>query len=242
MGCLLTLLSTMMFRGAGFLMAVFVQQTLKYTPIQAGYLTAPSGIAFGSMSYLGGKLSDRYGPKLPIVIGSLLFIWLFFGYADMNRWSTAFVVLQIMVLRPFAFGLANAPTNFAALQTLPEPSVRMGSGLFSVVRGVASAFGVAMGATVLESRTQVHMLQFSQDAGYAFNSLNDTLGGLQRHVAQLGAQANPMLPMAMLGRYMREEAVFAAYRDLFIVGGILSVVVLIPVFLLPGRRRLEPPR
>jgi EmrB/QacA subfamily drug resistance transporter len=243
MGCLLTLLSTAMFRAAGFLMAVFVQQTLKYTPIQAGYLTAPSGIAFGSMSYLGGKLSDRYGPKLPIVIGSLLFIWLFFGYADMNRWSTAFVVLQIMILRPFAFGLVNSPTNFAALQTLPEPSVRMGSGLFSVVRGVASAFGVAMGATVLETRTQVHMLQFSQDAGYAFNSLNDTLGGLQRHADQLGAsQANPMLPLAMLGRYMREEAVFAAYRDLFIIGGILSLVVLIPVFLLPGRRRLRPPR
>ncbi len=46
----------------------------------------------------------------------------------------------------------------------------------------------------------------------------------------------------MLGQYMREEAVFAAYQDLFIVGGMLSVVTLILVFLLPGRRRLVPRR
>ncbi|MEE8304903.1 MAG: DHA2 family efflux MFS transporter permease subunit [Candidatus Tectomicrobia bacterium] len=239
MGCILAFLSTIVFRGAGFLMAIFVQQTLKYTPIQAGYLTAPSGIAFGGMSYLAGKLSDLAGPKLPIVIGIFLFIWLFFGYADMNRWSTMFVILQVMVLRPFAYGWSNSPTNFAALQALPGPSVRMGSGLFSLVRGVASAFGVAIGATLLERRRQVHMLQLSQDAGHAVNSLNDTLGGLQRHVAAVGdGNPNPLLPLAMLGQYMREEAVFAAYRDLFLIGGILSVITLILVFLLPGRRRV----
>jgi EmrB/QacA subfamily drug resistance transporter len=236
MGCLLAFLNTVVFRGAGFLMSVFVQQTLKYTPIRAGYMTAPSGFAFGLMSYLAGKLSDRFGPRLPIMIGMLLFIWLFFWYADMNRWSPVFVILQVMVLRPFAYGWTNSPTNFAALMPLPESSVRMGSGLFSLVRGVASAFGVAMGATVLERQTQVHMMQFSEAAGEAGHSLHDTLGGLQGHVAQLGAN-NAQLPMAMLGRYMREEAVFAAYRDLFLIGGIVSVVALLPVFLLASRRR-----
>ncbi len=236
MGCLLAFLNTVVFRGAGFLMSVFVQQTLKYTPIRAGYMTAPSGFAFGLMSYVAGKLSDRFGPRLPIMIGMILFIWLFFWYADMNRWSPVFVILQVMVLRPFAYGWTNSPTNFAALMPLPEPSVRMGSGLFSLVRGVASAFGVAIGATVLERQTQVHMMQFSEAAGDAVNSLRDTLGGFQDHMAQLGAN-NSQLPMAMLGRYMREEAVFAAYRDLFLIGGIISVVAVLPVFLLSGRRR-----
>ena len=75
-------------------------------------------------------------------------------------------------------------------------------------------------------------------AGDAVNSLRDTLGGLQGHVAQLGANpANSQLPMAILGQYMREEAVFAAYRDLFLIGGIISVVAVLPVFLLSGRRR-----
>lgn len=236
MGCLLALLSTVVFRGAGFLISVFVQQTLKYTPVQAGYLTAPSGIAFGGMSYVAGKLSDRYGPKLSILIGIIIFIALFFGYSDMNRWSTTFVVLQIMILRPFAYGFINSPTNFAALMTLPDTSVRMGSGLFSLVRVIASAFGVAIGATFLDRRRQVHLLQFSQDAADSLNSLKDTLGGLHDYLAELAGQANPMMPLAMLGQYMREEAVFAAYRDLFVLGGILSVITLILVLLLPGRR------
>ena len=237
MGSILAFLSTMVFRGAGFLMSVFVQQTLKYTPIRAGYMTAPSGFAFGLISYFSGKLSDRYGPRLPITIGMVVFIWLFFWYADMNRWSTTFVILQVMVMRPFAFGWMNSPTNFAALQTLPEPSVRMGSGLFSLMRGVSSAFGVAMGATLLARQRQVHLMQFSEDAGRSVNSLNDTLSGLQQHVTQLGGQAGTVMPMAMLGRYMREESVFAAYQELFLIGGIISVLTLIPICFLSGRRK-----
>jgi EmrB/QacA subfamily drug resistance transporter len=241
MGCLLAFLNTMVFRGAGFLMGVFVQHTLQYPPIQAGYMTAPSGLAFGSMSYLSGKLSDRFGPRLPIVIGMVLFTWTFFWYADMNRWSTMFAILQVMALRPFAYGWTNSPTNYAALYTLPEHTVRMGSGLFSLVRGIASSFGVAMGATLLEMRVQVHFLRFAEDAGHALDSLRDTLGGLQEHLAPFGdsTPGQPPQALAMLGQYMREEAVFAAYQDLFILGGLLSVVTLALAFLLPGRRRQE---
>jgi len=240
MGCLLAFLNSMVFRGAGFLMGVFVQHTLQYTAIQAGYMTAPSGLAFGGMSYLAGKLSDRFGPRLPILIGMLLFIWTFFWYADMNRWSSTFVLLQVMALRPFAYGWTNSPTNFAALQGLPEGQVRMGSGLFSLVRGIASSFGVAMGATILDTRVQVHALRFAEEAGQADDALQDTLGGLQDHLVPLSAGSGRQQSLAMLSQYMREEAVFASYQDLFLLGGLLSVITLLPVFLLTGRPRRTP--
>jgi EmrB/QacA subfamily drug resistance transporter len=239
MGCLLTFLNTMVFRGSGFLMGVFVQYTLQYTPVQAGFMTAPSGIAFGGMSYLSGKLSDRFGPRLPIFIGMLLFIATFFWYADMNRWSTTFAILQVMALRPFAYGWTNSPTNFAALRALPDNEVRMGSGLFSLVRGIASSFGVAMGATFLETHAQRRLLQFSEDAGHAVDSLRETLANLQGHLSSFGeiGQMQSTKALGLLTQYIREEAIFASYQDIFIVGGILSVLALMPVFFLPGRYR-----
>ncbi|MDH3598513.1 MAG: DHA2 family efflux MFS transporter permease subunit [Candidatus Tectomicrobia bacterium] len=239
MGCLVTFLNTMVFRGSGFLMAVLVQNTLKYSPIPAGYMRAPSGFSFGVLSYFAGKLSDRFGPKVPIMIGMIVFIWTFFWYANMTRWNTtAFVIVQVMVFLPIAYGLTNSPSNFAALQALPESSVRMGSGLFSLVRGVSSAFGVAMSATLLERQRHIHFMRFSEDAGRAANSLPDTLAGLQRHATPFGADAtSASLSLAALVRYMSEEAVFAAYQDLFIMGGVLSVITLIPVFLLATRKR-----
>jgi EmrB/QacA subfamily drug resistance transporter len=239
MGCLLAFLNTMVFRGAGFLMGVFVQHTLQYTPIHAGFMTAPSGIAFGSMSYLAGKLSDRFGPRVPIIIGMMLFIGTFFWYAHMNRWSSTFEILQVMTLRPFSYGWTNSPTNFAALRALPDTEVRMGSGLFSLVRGIASSFGVAMGATFLETHAQRHVLQFSADAGHAVVGLRETLMSLQGHLMSLGEvnMLQSAKSLALLNQYMREEAIFASYQDIFILGGLLSVVALIPVLFLPGRSR-----
>jgi len=67
-------------------------------------MTAPSGFAFGSMSYLAGKWSDRSGPLLPIVIGLGLLTGTFVWYADLSRWSPPFVILQVMAPRPFAYG------------------------------------------------------------------------------------------------------------------------------------------
>ena len=52
------------------------------------------------------------------------------------------------------------------------------------------------------------MLEFS------VHGLGDTLGGLQRRAAELGAgSASASLSLAMLSQYMHEEAVFAAYHD-----------------------------
>jgi MFS transporter, DHA2 family, multidrug resistance protein len=239
MGCLLAFLNTIVFRGAGFLMGVFVQHTLQYTPIRAGFMTAPSGIAFGGMSYLAGKLSDRVGPRIPIVIGMLLLIGTFFWYAQMNRWSTTFEILQVMTLRPFSYAWTNSPMNFAALRALPDHEVRLGSGLFSLVRGIASSFGVAMGATFLEIHAQRHALQFSEDAGHASDGLRETLHGLQGHLAASGeiGAVQSTTSLALLNQYMREEAIFASYQDIFILGGIISVVALIPVAFLPSYSR-----
>lgn len=239
MGCLVNFLTMMSFRGFGFLLAVLVQNTLRYSPIPAGYIRAPAGFSFGVMSYLAGKLSDRFGPKMPITIGVIVFICTFFWYANMTRWNTtAFIIVQVLVFLPMAQGLVNSPSNFAALRALPEGSVRMGSGLFSLVRGISSAFGVAMSATLLERQRHIHLMWFSEDTGRVANSLTETLHGLQKHVAPFGTSANSVsLSFAALVRYISEEAVFAAYRDLFIVGGVLSVITLIPVSLIATRKR-----
>ena len=43
----------------------------------------------------------------------------------------------------------------------------------------------------------------------------------------------------LLNQFLREEAVFASCQDIFIVGGILSVVGLNPVFFFPGGYRVS---
>ena len=48
--------------------------------------------------------------------------------------------------------------------------------------------------------------------------------------------------ISLLNQFMHGEAIIASYQDIFIVGGILSVVALIPVFFLPGGYRVSKKR
>jgi hypothetical protein len=48
--------------------------------------------------------------------------------------------------------------------------------------------------------------------------------------------------ICLLNQCLHAEAIFACYPDIFIVGGILPVVALIPVFYLPGGYRVSTAR
>ena len=110
--------------------------------------------------------------------------------------------------------------EFAAHTLLPDPAGR--EALASYFRGFLSLARDLDTGFILDSQTWKAHPHWASDLG--------------------ASQEQPLLPLAVLGRYMREEAVFAAYQDLFIIGGVLSVLTLILAFMLPGRRRLVPSR
>jgi nitrate/nitrite transporter NarK len=52
------------FRGASFLVSLFLQKALNYSPTQAGIFLLPGAVITGLWSPLAGSLSDRLGPRI----------------------------------------------------------------------------------------------------------------------------------------------------------------------------------
>ena len=66
-------------------------------------------------------------------------------------WLTILVILYRM-----SFGCVHSPLSNVVFKTLPPDRLSMGSGLDGIHRGFASAFGIALGSTVLERRLTAH--------------------------------------------------------------------------------------
>jgi MFS transporter, DHA2 family, multidrug resistance protein len=122
---------------------------------------------------------------------------------------------------------------------IPEEQIHMASGLFNLHRTLAGAVGVAMTATLMEYREDVHTVVLSErQALYPLGTQVATT--TIREVLTQDGQGNEGLAQmttAVLHEKLSEEATLAGYQDLFFLFAVLTLGSLVPVlFLRVGTR------
>lgn len=236
MGCLIGFLNTMEFRGTSFLMPIMLQRIFHYTPFQAGLFFLPPALVMGVTSIGTGRLSDKIHPKFLLIVGLLGLTFVSFQFCTIDVWATTGVLLGLIMLRRGAQAFCHSPLTSATLRSIPEDEMHMASGLFQLHRTLAGSVSVALTATLLTYREDVHTLILAErQALYplgtqvATETIRDVLvqdGNAREGLAQMTT--------AVLHQMLGEEAALASYQDLFFMFAALTLFSLVPVLLMRG--------
>ncbi|HQT92867.1 MAG TPA: DHA2 family efflux MFS transporter permease subunit, partial [Candidatus Kryptobacter bacterium] len=106
--------------GSTFLMPLYLQNSLNYTPFQAGLVFLPVGILQGIMAPVAGVLSDRVDARIPAAIGIILLgISMYLNYF-LSLFSMHSQIMLPLYLRGFAMGLMFTPLSTLALTNVPR--------------------------------------------------------------------------------------------------------------------------
>jgi EmrB/QacA subfamily drug resistance transporter len=236
MGCLIGFLNTMEFRGTNFLLPIMLQRIYHYTPFQAGLFFLPPALVMGVTSIVAGRLSDKIQPKLLLIFGLLVLTYVSFQFCGLDVWATTGILLGLIVLRRGAQAFCHSPLTSSTLRAVPDDEVRMASGLFTLHRTLAGAVGVALTATLMDYREDVHTLLLSErQALYPLGTevASDTIRGMLildgEHDAALAQKT-----AGILRQMLTEEAALAGYHDLFFMFAALTLFSLLPVMLMRG--------
>jgi MFS family permease len=103
-----------------------------------------------------------------------------------TTWTSACMLTFWLTARGFARAFTIAPLSAASLAALPEAEVRMGSGLLSLNRGIASASSVALTATVFQHRLATRAMWLVQDQSLAASGQEELLQSLHLTFERLG--------------------------------------------------------
>jgi EmrB/QacA subfamily drug resistance transporter len=237
LGCLIAFLNTMEFRGTNFLLPIMLQRVFHYTPLQAGLFFLPPALVMGLTSIGAGRLSDKIQPQLLLIVGLLTLTYVSFEFCTIDVWATTGGLLGLIVLRRGAQAFCHSPLTSATLRGIPEDQVRMASGLFNVHRTLAGAVGVALTATLMDYREDVHTLVFSErQALYPLGTqlATETIRG----VLLLDGNFDGVLAQKtahVLHQQLVEAAALAGYQDLFFSFAGLALFSLLPVLFMRGR-------
>ncbi len=140
--------------GMFFLVTLYIQTVLQFSPIKAGLAFLPMPIVLGIMSTQIPKLVARYGFKRFLVIGPTLVA---FGLAWLTRLPVSgeyFVnILPALLLIPAGMGMTFMPLIAAATSGVPGREAGLASGLITTSQQMGGALGLAILSGVAASVT-----------------------------------------------------------------------------------------
>ena len=139
--------------GALFFVTLFLQQTLGYSPLGAGFATTPISLVLFALSPVFGRIATSTGPRVPMCVGPIVagIGLLLLTRVDANASYLADVLPGVIV---FGLGLSAtvAPLTATALNSVAEHRVGVASGINNAVSRLAGVLAIAVFGALIAGR------------------------------------------------------------------------------------------
>ena len=194
-----------------FIIALFLQNGLGLSALEAGELMLPAALVWGLTSFCSGRLSDKIESRWLILTGSLAHAIVLAFFLGLKPQSSATAIAGLMVLRSITRGLIQSPIVTLSMATLPDQQVRLGAGLRGLINSLGATFGSALAGFFLQQRLAV-WTEFIQENP-------------------------PLAPVEQLSeRWFTQQVTTLASHDMFLVTAVAVILTAIPVLWLRERR------
>jgi MFS family permease len=136
--------------GVFFFLALYMQDILGYTPLEAGIRFLPSTLMIVTVAPIAGRLSDRFGPRWLIGGGLLLVSASLFTFSRIAVDSGYIDLLPGFMLLGIGIAMTMSPMTSAAMNAVPVQKAGIASGVLSMFRMVGGSLGVAVTGAIFQ--------------------------------------------------------------------------------------------
>ena len=162
------------FFSMGYFLTLYLQEVHHFSPIKAGLLFFPMGIAIIIGAQIAGRLVTDLGPRRVLTMGLVLSA-IGFLLLSMLHASSSYLggVLPGSLLTTFGAGLCFTPLAAAATSGVPMRMAGLASGVLNTSRQVGGSIGLAALATLATARTKDVLTSSHGHAGGTGVALTD---------------------------------------------------------------------
>jgi DHA2 family multidrug resistance protein len=221
--------------GSTFLLPLYLQSSLGYTPLQAGMVFLPMGVLTAISAPLSGAISDRLGARVPLTIGLTLMALSLHMNSYLSLFSEIGQILVPICMRGFAMGFIFAPLSAVTISQIPQRKMAQASGLTNILRQIGGSFGIAVFGTLLTTQVKLHITSLGQAVSLYSPTFREVMTRLSFFAMRsTGGTSSAALSkaQALLMERISKLAFTAAVGDVFTVAGLVTAVAIVPVLLL----------
>lgn len=221
--------------GSTFLIPLYLQDNLGYSAFQAGMFFIPVGIIQGISSPVSGSLTPKMNPKILILGGLLLMGLSFYMNTLLSLFTEKWYIMLSLYIRGLGMGILFTPLLTLSLADIANRDMAQASSITNIVRQMGGSFGVALMSHFLTERSSYHYDRYSISLNYTseiYHYTTDQIIRFSQQVAGVSAEAAREIALYMINKRIALEAYIAGINDDFYIALIITMVCIVPVFLL----------
>ena len=139
-----------------FFISLYLQDVMGYSPIKTGLAYLPLAVGIIIAAGVACQFVTRVGFKAPLIAGMVLVAGGLLWFSQVPATGGSFLadVLGPSLLAAFGLGFAFVPVTIAAVTGTEPREAGLASGLINTSQQIGGALGLAILATIANSRTQ----------------------------------------------------------------------------------------
>jgi MFS transporter, DHA2 family, multidrug resistance protein len=220
--------------GSFVLLPLYAQTLMGYTAMWAGLVLGPGGIASLFIMPIGGILMKRgTKPRHLLALGLLTMAFSLWLMSGLNLAADFSSIALPRFLQGFGLGLFFVPLAASTYVNIPREQMGNASGIFNLLRNLGGSFGVAVAATLLSQRSQMHQTFLTERVTPYSPSLRE----YGQHLLQLIPGVDPSSlgstrALAAIYREVLRQANMLAFNDIFWLFAWLTAILVPMTFLM----------
>lgn len=241
LGCFFSFITGVGIFATIYLTPVFLGRVRGYSALQIGMAVFSTGV-FQILSIpIYAFFANRVDLRWLMMFGLACFALSMWQFAPITHdWSGAELMLP-QALRGMGQQFAVPPIVTLTLGGLAMERLRLASGLFNLMRNLGGAIGIAVCATILNDRTNLHFFRLAE---HLSASNEATIGLLQGVGANLAGVGNDQLlsdtgALRQLWNLTYREALTLTFADTFLA---IMVCFIVTTAMVPLMRKVKPPK
>jgi EmrB/QacA subfamily drug resistance transporter len=164
---LVALIVTFAMLGQFFFLAIYMQEILGLSPLEAGVRFLPATVMIVAVAPLAGRLTDRIGARWPIATGLTLVASALFWLTTIEVGTTYSDIWPSFILMGLGMALVMSPMSTAAMNAVATSKAGIASGILSMSRMVGGTLGIAVLGAIFQSQMGSDALTGGAAAGAA---------------------------------------------------------------------------
>jgi EmrB/QacA subfamily drug resistance transporter len=139
--------------GTFFYVSLYMQQILRYSPVEAGASFLPMTLLIIVIAPRAGKLSDKFGSRWLVGGGMALLAVMLLYYSTLGLSESFWALVPGLIIGGVGMGVTMTPTTAAAMSSVPVDKAGVGSAVLNSMRQVGGSLGIAVMGAIVASTT-----------------------------------------------------------------------------------------
>ena len=224
--------------GSTFLIPLYMQDTLGYSAYEAGLIFLPVGMLQAIASPIAGRLSKTIDPRIIISLGIIMLAYSFILNFSFTFETDRAYILRSLIIRGVGLGILYPPLLTVSLTNIGRLEMAQASSISNIVRQVGGSVGVAIFTYMLAIRRDFHSQRYAEALAYTGETYQQTIQKLSDFYLSTGSPTSQSA-LSEAKQYiiqrLNTEAYISGINDDFIIGAIITLLSLVPVFFLTGK-------